>query len=67
MTSLRDTLAGLLHGTPSEDPDVLLIPGPHIVRVSCTGAIFLDGHRKVASVADGAERIAAEVRLAVAS
>ncbi|MGZ4518920.1 MAG: hypothetical protein ACXVXP_00310 [Mycobacteriaceae bacterium] len=70
MTALRDTLAELLAGTPGEDPNVLTIPGPAIVRCSITGGIYVTdsrGHRKVATVADGAARIAAEVRLAVSA
>ena len=60
-------LAERLNGQSTDDPNVIALAGPHVLRCSFNGAVYLDGVVQLGTVADGVDVLVAKYRMHVGS
>ena len=60
-------LAERLDGKPTDDPNVIALAGPHVLRCSFNGAVYLDGVVQLGTVADGVDVLVSRYRMHVGS
>ena len=64
---LAATLRERLGGQSTDDPNVIALAGPHVLRCSFNGAVYLDGVVQLGTVADGVDVLVAKYRMHVGS
>ena len=56
-----------LGGQSTDDPNVIALAGPHVLRCSFNGAVYLDGVVQLGTVADGVDALVSRYRMHVGS
>ena len=54
-----------LNGQSTDDPNVIALAGPHLIRCSFNGAVYLDGVVQLGTVADGVDVLVSRYRMHV--